>query len=71
MSGSCGRVYDLTDKEYDILEKDDIELIESGFSLMKQVFFGKMSIKKRAPGKNAGKFSSIADRQIAEHQRTQ
>ena len=47
MSDSFIRMYDLTDEEYEKLEKDDIELMKFGFRLMKQVFFGELSIKER------------------------
>lgn len=47
MSDSFIKMYDLTDEEYEKLEKDDVELMKFGFTLMRQVFFGEMSIKER------------------------
>jgi hypothetical protein len=47
MSDSFIKMYDLTDDEYAALEKDDIALMKFGFKLMKQVFFGEMTIKER------------------------
>ncbi|MDH5711037.1 MAG: YkgJ family cysteine cluster protein, partial [Gammaproteobacteria bacterium] len=47
MSDSFIKMYDLTDAEYDKLEKDDVELMKFGFTLMRQVFFGEMAIKER------------------------
>lgn len=47
MSDSFVKMYDLTDDEYEALEQDDIKLLQFGYQLMKQVFFGEMSIKER------------------------
>ncbi|UCB53761.1 MAG: YkgJ family cysteine cluster protein, partial [Thiotrichales bacterium] len=47
MSDSFIKMYDLSDDEYESLEKDDIALMKFGFRLMKQVFFGELSIKER------------------------
>lgn len=47
LSDAFIKMYDLTDEEYAELEKDDIALMKFGFRLMKQVFFGEMSIKER------------------------
>lgn len=47
MSDSFIKMYDLTDEQYANLEKDDIALMQFGFELMKQVFFGEMTIKER------------------------
>jgi len=47
MSEAFIKMYDITDEEYDVLEKDDVELMKFGFTLMKQVFFGEMVIKER------------------------
>ena len=47
MSDSFIKMYDLTDEEYETLEKDDVALMQFGCKLMKQVFFGEMSIKER------------------------
>jgi len=47
MSDSFIKTYDLNDDEYASLETDDIALMQFGFRLMKQVFFGEMSIKER------------------------
>lgn len=40
-------MYDLSDEEHALLEKDDVALMQFGFKLMKQVFFGEMTIKER------------------------
>lgn len=47
MSDAFIKMYDLDNEEYEILEKDDIALMNFGFKLMKQVFFGEMVIKER------------------------
>jgi len=47
MSDSFIKTYDLNDEEYTSLETDDIALMQFGFRLMKQVFFGETSIKER------------------------
>lgn len=47
MSENFIKIYDITDEEYDKLEKDDVELMKFGFDLMRQVFFGELSIKER------------------------
>ncbi len=47
MSDSFIKTYDLNDDKYASLETDDIALMQFGFRLMKQVFFGEMSIKER------------------------
>ena len=63
--------------KYEELEKDDIALMQFGFRLMKQVFFGEMSIKEREGAWE----QRIAERreileyrkqvEIAEHQKKQ
>jgi len=47
MSDAFVKMYDLTDEEYAKLENDDLALMQFGFKLMKQVFFGERSIKER------------------------
>lgn len=47
MSENFIKIYDITDEQYEQLEKDDIELMKFGFMLMRQVFFGELSIKER------------------------
>lgn len=47
MSDSFVKMYDLIDEEYATLEDNDIDLMKFGFRLMKQVFFGEMTIKER------------------------
>ena len=77
MSDSFIRMYDLTDDEYDMLEKDDLALLNFGFKLMKQVFFGEMTIKERegAWEKRTEERREILEyrrqAEIAEHQRKQ
>jgi hypothetical protein len=39
MSDAFIKMYDLSDEEHAILEKDDVALMQFGFRLMKQVFF--------------------------------
>ena len=41
------RRFVMSDEEYALLEKDDVALTQFGFKLMKQVFFGEMTIKER------------------------
>jgi hypothetical protein len=70
-------MYDLTDEEYEQLEKDDIALMKFGFRLMRQVFFGEMTIKERegAWEKRIEERREILEyrrqAEIAEHQRKQ
>lgn len=47
MSDGFVKMYDLSDEEYAELETDDIALMNFGYKLMKQVFFGEMAIKER------------------------
>jgi len=47
MSDAFIKMYDLSDEEYAELETDDIALMKFGFKLMKQVFFGELTIKER------------------------
>ena len=47
MSDSFKNMYIITDEEFATFEKDDIELMKFGFTLMKQVLFGELSIKER------------------------
>ncbi len=47
MSDIFIKMYDLMDEEYDKHDKDDLALMKFGFKLMKQVFFGEMSIQAR------------------------
>ena len=47
MSEAFIKMYDLDDEEYASLEKDDIALMKFGFKLMKQVFFGEITVKER------------------------
>ena len=47
MSEAFIKMYDLTNEEYDALEKDDIAIMKFGFALMKQVFFGEVTVKER------------------------
>lgn len=75
MSESFVKMYDLSDDEYAALENDDIALMKFGFKLMKQVFFGEMSIKERegAWEKRIEERKEILElrrqAEIAEHQR--
>jgi len=46
-SDSFKNMYDLSDKEFASFENNDIELMQFGFKLMKQVLFGELSIKER------------------------
>jgi len=46
-SDSFKSMYDITDEEFTKLNTDDVALMEFGFTLMKQVLFGEMSIKER------------------------
>jgi hypothetical protein len=70
-------MYDLTNEEYAELETDDIALMKFGFKLMKQVFFGEMTIKEREGAweervkerKEILEFRKQAE--IAEHQKKQ
>ena len=77
MSDSFIKMYDLSDEEYEQLEKDDIELMRFGFKLMKQVFFGELTIKERegAWEKRVEERREILEyrrqAEIAEHQRKQ
>ncbi|MFC1589501.1 YkgJ family cysteine cluster protein [Pseudomonadota bacterium] len=77
MSEAFIKMYDLTNEEYDNLEKDDVELMKFGFDLMRQVFFGEMSIKERegAWDKRAEERREILEyrkqAEIVEHQRKQ
>jgi len=77
MSDSFIKMYDLTDEEYASLEKDDIALMKFGFKLMKQVFFGEMSIKERegAWEKRIAERKEILEyrrqAEIAEHEKKQ
>lgn len=77
MSESFIKMYDLDDEEYEVLEKDDIALMNFGFKLMKQVFFGEMAIKERegAWDKRVEERREILEyrkqAEIAEHQRKQ
>ncbi len=47
MSDAFIKMYDLSDEEYTTLETDDLALMKFGFKLMKQVFFGEITIKER------------------------
>lgn len=47
MSEAFIKMYDLNDEEYAALETDDNALMKFGFKLMKQVFFGELTIKER------------------------
>jgi uncharacterized protein len=47
MSDSFKNMYTVTDEQFATFEKDDVELMKFGFTLMKQVLFGEMSIKER------------------------
>jgi len=47
MSDSFKSMYTITDEEFASFENDDVELMKFGFTLMKQVLFGEMSIKER------------------------
>jgi len=47
LSDSFKKMYTVTDAEFASFEKDDIELMKFGFTLMKQVLFGEMAIKER------------------------
>lgn len=75
MSDAFIKMYDLTDEQYAELEKDDIALMKFGFTLMKQVFFGEMTIKERegAWDKRIEERREILEyrrkAEIAEHQR--
>jgi len=77
MSDSFIKMYDLDDEEYAVLEKDDIALMNFGFKLMKQVFFGELTIKEREGAweqrvrerKEILEYRKQAE--IAEHQRRQ
>lgn len=75
MSDSFIKMYDLTDEQYTELEKDDTAIMKFGFRLMKQVFFGEMSIKERkgAWDKRAEERREILayrrEAEVAEHQR--
>ena len=77
MSENFIKIYDITDEEYDVLEKDDVELMKFGFTLMKQVFFGEMVIKERegAWDKRADERREILEYrqkvEIAEHEKKQ
>ena len=77
MSDSFVKMYDLTDDEYEQLEKEDIALMKFGFRLMKQVFFGEMAIKERegAWEKRAEERREVLEYrkqvEIAEHQKKQ
>jgi Fe-S-cluster containining protein len=77
MSDAFIKMYDLSDEQYAELETDDIALMKFGFKLMKQVFFGEMSIK----GREGAWEERVKERkeileyrrqaEIAEHQRKQ
>ncbi|MDH5387518.1 MAG: YkgJ family cysteine cluster protein [Gammaproteobacteria bacterium] len=77
MSENFIKIYDITDEEYDSLEKDDVALMQFGFTLMKQVFFGELSIKERegAWDKRADERREILEYrkkvEIAEHEKKQ
>jgi Fe-S-cluster containining protein len=77
MSDAFIKMYDLDDEEYSELEKDDIALMNFGFKLMKQVFFGELTIKERqgAWDKRVEERREILEyrrqAEIAEHQRRQ
>jgi len=77
MSDSFIKMYDLTDEEYETLEKDDIAIMKFGFRLMKQVFFGELTIKERegAWEKRVEERREILEyrrqAEVAEHQRKQ
>jgi len=47
LSESFKKMYTVSDEEFASFEKDDIELMKFGFTLMKQVLFGEMAIKER------------------------
>lgn len=46
-SDSFKNMYDLPDEQYASFENDDVELMSFGFTLMKQVLFGELTIKER------------------------
>jgi Fe-S-cluster containining protein len=77
LSDAFIKMYDLSDEEYAELETDDIALMKFGFKLMKQVFFGEMTIKERegAWEKRVEERREILElrkqAEIAEHQRKQ
>ena len=77
MSDAFIKMYDLDDEEYAVLETDDIALMNFGFKLMKQVFFGELSIKERegAWDKRVEERREILEyrrqAEILEHQRKQ
>jgi hypothetical protein len=77
MSDAFIKMYDINDEEYAVLETDDLALMKFGFRLMKQVFFGELTIKEREGAweervkerKEILEFRKQAE--IAEHQRKQ
>jgi Fe-S-cluster containining protein len=77
MSDAFVKMYDLNDEEYAKLETDDIALMQFGYKLMKQVFFGEMAIKERegAWEKRVEERREILEfrkqAEIAEHQKKQ
>ena len=77
MSDSFVKMYDITDKEYEDFETADIALMRFGFRLMRQVFFGELSIKERegAWEKRVEERREILEfrkqSEIAEHQKRQ
>jgi len=77
MSDAFIKMYDISDDEYDQLEKDDIALMKFGFRLMKQVFFGELTINERegAWEKRVEERREILEyrrqSEIAEHERKQ
>jgi len=47
VSDSFKKMYEISDDDFARYESDDITLMQFGFSLMKQVLFGEMTIKER------------------------
>ena len=47
MSDAFIKMYDINDDDYAEFETDDIALMKFGFKLMKQVFFGELTVKER------------------------
>ena len=76
-SDSFKKMYDLSDDKFNSFENSDIELMQFGFRLMKQVLFGELSIKERegAYDKRIEERREILElrkqAEIAEHERKQ
>jgi len=47
LSDSFKNMYDISNEEFELFQKDDVELMKFGFALMKQVLFGELTIKER------------------------